>query len=306
MNKVEMLTKINKKVNKMKIKGRKYSPEILMLLGIAGAVTGTVLACVATTKIDTVKDKMEEDLAEVHENNSSEEQLPELKKQTTAVYLKTGLRYAGLYAPAVVVSGLSLSCMVASNVILRRRIIGVTAAYATVAANFKDYRSRVVDRYGEEIDKELRYNIQKKEITTEYVDKKGNTKIKTEKIQVTDPNAIGELARIYDDGCIGWCKDPQANLNFLRCQQTAANQRLEAQGYLFLNDVYDMLGFPKTPAGQVAGWIYDEENPNHKGDNKVDFGIYNINNEKARDFVNGYERNILLDFNIDGRIVELI
>lgn len=310
MNKVEILTKFNTKVNRMKIKGRKYSPEILLLLGIAGAVTGTVLACVATTKIDTVKDELENDLDSVHERlglpegKTEPENVQELKKETTKIYVKSGLRYAKLYAPAVIVSGLSLSCMVASNVILRKRIIGVTAAYATVAANFKDYRSRVVDRYGNEIDKELRYNIQKKEITTDYVDAKGKTKTKTEKVKVIDPNAIGSTARIYDDLCVGWCKDPQANLNFLRCQETAANQILKSTGRLFLNDVYKMLGFPMTAEGQVCGWIYNEEEP--VGDNFVDFGIYDVTNEKARDFVNGYERNILLDFNIDGRILEMI
>ena len=116
-----------------------------------------------------------------------------------------------------------------------------------------------------------------------------------------DPNDISDFARIYDDGCDGWQKDPEANLMFLKLQQAHANDKLKAQGYLFLNDVYEMLGIPKTKAGFMVGWLYDEKQP--VGDNFVDFGIYNVNNERSNAFVNGYERNILLDFNVDGNIL---
>ena len=88
---------------------------------------------------------------------------------------------------------------------------------------------------------------------------------------------------------------------FLNQQQNYANDKLRRQGYLFPNDVYDMLGIPKCKEGQTHGWVYDEKNP--IGDNFVDFGIYNISRRKNRDFVNGYEKVILLDFNHDGNIL---
>ena len=65
-----------------------------------------------------------------------------------------------------------------------------------------------------------------------------------------------------------------------------------------------MLGIDRTKAGNIVGWIYDEKHP--VGDNFVDFGIYVLDNEKARDFVNGRERSILLDFNVDGDILSLM
>ena len=91
---------------------------------------------------------------------------------------------------------------------------------------------------------------------------------------------------------------------FLKKAESFANDKLRINGYLFLNEVYEMLGIPKTKAGQVVGWVYDEKNAS--GDNFVDFGIFDINNPKARDFVNGYERVIILDFNVDGVILDLI
>ena len=50
----------------------------------------------------------------------------------------------------------------------------------------------------------------------------------------------------------------------------------------------------------VVGWVLGN------GDNCIDFGIWDSANEKARDFVNGREGAILLDFNVDGVIYDLI
>lgn len=311
MNAVAILTKVNKKINKMKLKGRKYSPEILLVLGIAGVATGTILACISTTKIPEVSAKKEDELADMHSRLDpnpkaivEETQLQEIKKETTAIYLKTGVRYAALYAAPVLVTGISLSCLVFSNVILRKRLIGASAAFAAMSASFKEYRGRVAERYGEEIEKEIRYNIKPKEVEVITVDANGCEKTKTETIKVLDPNGYSDFARCYDSTCIGWRKDPQANLIFLKCQQTAANERLKRNGYLFLNEVYEMLGFPKIKEGQAAGWIYDEEHP--IGDNRVDFGIYDITKDSVKDFINGYERSIMLDFNIDGNVLEFM
>lgn len=112
---------------------------------------------------------------------------------------------------------------------------------------------------------------------------------------------VSDYARFFDESCTGWSKDAEYSLMFLKTQQDYANEKLHRQGYLFLNDVYQMLGIPKTKAGQIVGWIYDEEHP--IGDNFVDFGIYDLRNTS---FVNGDENVALLDFNVDGNILDLI
>ena len=77
-----------------------------------------------------------------------------------------------------------------------------------------------------------------------------------------------------------------------------ANDKLHAHGHLFLNEVYDMLDIPRSKAGQVVGWVHTKEKPAY-----VDFGIFETY-KKNRDFVNGYERCILLDFNVTGNILD--
>ena len=112
---------------------------------------------------------------------------------------------------------------------------------------------------------------------------------------------FSDYARFFDESCPAWEKDAEYNLMYLKKQQTYCNDLLKMKGHLFLNDVYDMLGIPKIKAGQVVGWIYDEKNP--IGDNYVDFGLYKERNE---DFINGFENVALLEFNVDGNILDRI
>ena len=310
MNKNEIIKKVSGTVNKLGLKFKKHSPEILIVAGVIGTVTSAVLACKATTKIGEIMDETKETIDCIHTAVENEEVNGEAyseedgKKDLTIVYVQTGLKFVKLYAPSVILGALSITGILASNNILRKRNVALAAAYTAVDKGFKDYRKRVVERFGEQIDKELKYNIKAKKFEEIEIDKNGKEKKVEKTIDIADPNTYSEYARFFDDGCLGWEKDSEHNLYFLRAQQQFANDKLRADGYLFLNDVYYMLGIPKTKAGQIVGWVYDDEN--NSGDNFVDFGIYEVNRERTRAFVNGYERTILLDFNVDGNILDLI
>ena len=176
--------------------------------------------------------------------------------------------------------------------------MALAAAYAAVDRGFKEYRGRVIERFGKELDRELRYNIKNKEIEETTVDGKGKEKVTKKNVEITDVDDPSDYAKFYDAGCTGWTKDPEANKIFLIQQQRYANERLKKRGVLSLNEVREMLGYSPIKAGQVVGWIYNCKDENYKGDDFVDFGIFNVDYEPNRDFVNGYERNIILDFNV--------
>ena len=309
MGKVEIMNAATRTFNKVGFKFKKHSPEILVVSGVVGAIAGAVMACKATTKLNEVLEESKEQVDQIHgyveENGYSENYSEEdSKKDLAIVYTQTVVKVAKIYAPAVAVGAVSIAAILGGHRILRKRNIALAAAYTTIDKGFKEYRERVIERFGKELDKELKYNIKAKEVEEVVTDDKGKEKIVKKTINVADPNTTSDYARFFDDGCTGWEKDPELNLMFLRRQQSHANDMLKARGYLFLNEVYEMLGIPRTKAGQIVGWIYDEKNP--IGDNFVDFGIYDINNEKNRDFVNGYERTILLDFNVDGNILDMM
>ena len=187
---------------------------------------------------------------------------------------------------------------------MQKRNAALSAAYLTVDKSFKEYKHRVIDRVGEEVEKEIRYGIKAEEVAETVVDEDRNETTVTETVKTMNPNLYSDYARFFDEASPYWQKDPEYNLMFLRPQQQYANDLLRAKGRFILNDVYDMLGIEKTKAGQIVGWVYNPENPN--GDNFVDFGIYDMSKERVRAFVNGYEANILLDFNVDGIIWDLM
>lgn len=310
MKKSEIIKTVGGAFNKVSFQLKKHSPEILIVAGVIGTVASTVMACKATTKISTIIDKTKEDVDNIHkcleDESLAKEYTPDDgKKDLAIVYIQTGVKLAKLYAPSVILGALSITGILASNNILRKRNVALAAAYATVDQGFKDYRKRVVERFGEQIDRELKYNIKAKKFETIEVDPEtGKEKKVKETVDIADPNIYSDYARFFDAGSRYWEKNSEYNLMFLRAEQNYANDRLKARGYLFLNEVYERLDIPCTKAGQVVGWVYNPDKPN--GDNYVDFGIFDVSREKARDFVNGYERTILLDFNVDGNILDLM
>ena len=303
-----MKEKLMKTYKKVELKAIKHSPEILAGVGVVGVVGSLVMACKATTKLSDILEESKEQLDKIKEvaaDPAYEEKYSQddAKKDTTITYVQTAMKVTKLYAPSVILCASSLGCLLASNNILKKRNAALSAAYMTVDKSFKEYRKRVADRFGEEVEKEIRYNIKAEEITK--VDEDGNEVTETVKIMdgTDDPNSYSDYARFFDESCAAWQNDAEYNLTFLKAQQQYANDLLKARGRLFLNEVYRMLGIDETKAGQVVGWVYNPDNPT--GDNFVDFGIYNMQRERVRAFVNGYEPNILLDFNVDGVIWNL-
>lgn len=291
--------------NKVSFKVRKHSPEILIGVGVVGMVATTVLACKATLKISDIMeeteeqmDKIETALQKVDKETYSEEDAENDKHILT---IQTGVKIAKLYLPSVALGIFSVGCLITSNRILQKRYAAISSAYALLDKSYSEYRKNVVEKYGEDVDKEMRYGIKAETV----VDEDGNeTTQKVMTMDPNDPNSYSDYARFFDEASPYWEKDPEYNLTFLKAQQNYANDLLVARGRIFLNEVYEMLGIPKTKAGQVVGWIYDPEHP--VGDNYVDFGLFDMDRERVRRFVNGDERNILLDFNVDGNIWEMM
>lgn len=129
-----------------------------------------------------------------------------------------------------------------------------------------------------------------------------NAVISTEVIKASEVFVIpSQYSEYFDSNSKYWTKDPAFNKLFLVSQREYANDLLRNRGHIFLNEVYDMLGLPRTEAGAIVGWIYEENNP--VGDNYIDFGLADGCNEG---FMNGYRNEALLDFNVDGAIFDRI
>lgn len=308
--KLDIFNGVTKMFHSANFQLKKHSPEILLVTGVVGMVASAVMACKATTKAHEIIEKRNKNLEDVKAVLASEEITEEqyseedAKKDMLIVQAKAGLEFVKLYAPSVILGALSITSVLAGHNILRQRNLGLAAAYAALDTGFKEYRGRLVDRFGEELDKELRYNIKAKEVETIEVNEDGSKEVVTKTVQVPDfgPKNHSIYARIYEDGDLGHSKDPELNLLYVRSQQNYANELLRSRGYLFLYEVYNMFGWPHTKASHVVGWTYDLKNP--RGDNYVDFGLYDGADLGTNNFVNGFERNVVLDFNVDGPILD--
>lgn len=282
-----------------------------MVVGVIGTIASAVMACKATTKVGDILEESKKTIDTIHEFKENPEKAEKYeyteedsKKDLAITYCQTGVKLAKLYGPSVVLGALSLTSMVASNRILKKRNAALGAAYAALDKSYKLYRGRVAERFGEEVEKEIRYNIKAKEIEEKIVDEKGKEKMVKKTVNMVDGLAYSPYARFFDASSREWEDDSEYNLMFLRAEQDYATDRLRAKGFLSLNEVYERLDIPTTKEGQIVGWVYNPDDP--VGDNYVDFGIYQINREENHRFVNGYEPTILLDFNIDGNLLDLL
>lgn len=287
------------------------SPEILLSVGIVGTVTAAVLACRATLKVEDVLDVHQEKVDKIHECwqkvqdgdiDISVYSEQDKKKDLVVTYTQTTFDFIKLYGPSITLGVASIACIIAGQGIMKKRNIALMAAYKAVEEGFSTYRKRVIEEHGEEADYMYKNGVRKQEIVeAAYTDADGvKHKAQKKQVLVDDPNGLSVYARFFDEGCEQWSKNPEYNLMFLRSQQNYYNDMLKSRGHVFLNEVYDALGIPRTQAGAVVGWMISDN-----GDNFIDFGVFDGDRPRARDFVNGYERSILLDFNVDGVIYDL-
>jgi hypothetical protein len=292
---------------KASVKVQAKSPEILLATGIVSIIGGTVLACKATVSAQEVlaeHQKMRNDVdeaARLGANNEVSYSEEDRKKDLVTVYAKTSVGLAKTYAPAAALIGLGIFALLASHGIMAKRNVAIVAAYDTVKTGFDAYRKRVVEEFGDEVDKKLRFGLQDQKVTEVVTDEDG----KEHKTKVTktafDPNEVSTYARWFsaETSREFWNRNPSMNLTTLKAKESYFNNVLSARGFVFLNEVYDGLGFPMTPEGQQVGWMKNDD-----GDNFIDFGILESRNMLA---VNGQDPDginaYLLDFNVDGPIM---
>lgn len=301
-NKTEIMKSVNGVTSKAVMKLKKHSPEILVVAGIAGTVASAVLACKATTKVAEILDETKGTLDTIHDGmetgaiNGQEYTTEDGKKDTVVVYAQTGMKLAKLYGPAIILGTLSITSILASNNILRKRNVALGAAYAAIDKSFKEYRGRVIERFGEQVDTELKYGIKAKKFEEIEVDPETGKEKKVKKtVMVADPNLQSDYAVYFDSKSRNYETNPDYNRMFLKAQQAFANDKLQTRGHLFLNEVLDDLDLPRTPAGQIVGWTKDGP------DGYVNFRIVEVERETED---GRHEPALLLDFNVEGNIWE--
>lgn len=293
-------TFVASKAGRQLLKGQKHSPTILFGAGVVGVVSTAVLASKASLKLEEVINKNEEKhfvarklLVDQPESYTA----ADYTKDSAQLKVRLVVSIAKLYAPTVIVGAATICAFGGSHVILTKRNAGLMAAYAALDKSFGDYRERVVGLVGTEKERELRYEAETREVAK---DTAKGTEVET--LTTAGIEGASLYAKFFSkETSNSWSPQPDYNLVFLRSQQQWANDKLQARGHVFLNEVYDSLGLERTTPGAVVGWVKGQ------GDNYIDFGIFtDENREQFHDFMTGREGALLLDFNVDGVVFDKI
>ena len=309
MKKTELATKASQILMKSKLGLKKHSPEILMVTGIGVGIVAAVVACKQTIKANDIVAEARkslqniEDVKELAANNEVKYTKEDEQQDRKTIGMQVAVGMVKTYALPVGLGVLSITCILASNHILRKRNAALAAAFSALSTDFMNYRKRVIDKYGKEADFMLKNGLEKELVAHQIVDPEtGEVKETKEEFLTYDGTKLSQYARIFDEvGSTQWTPSADHNRAFLLMEQNYFNERIRTRGYIFLNEVYERLGFRPTKAGSIVGWVY--QNADYEG---IDFGILTAHTQKAAEFLEGTEPSIILDFNVQGDILSLV
>ena len=309
MKKTELATKAGQILVKTKLGIKKHSPEILVVAGIGTGIVAAIVACKQTIKANDIVAEARkslqniEDVKELAANNEVEYTEENEQEDRKTIGMQVAVGMVKTYALPVGLGILSITCILAGHHILKKRNVALAAAYSALSTDFMNYRKRVVDKYGKDVDFMLKNGLEKQIVANQVVDPEtGEVKETKEEVLTYEGDKLSQYARVFDEvGSTQWTPSADHNRAFLLMEQNYFNERIRTRGYIFLNEVYERLGFRPTKAGSVVGWVY--QNADYEG---IDFGIFTAHTQKAAEFLEGTEPSIILDFNVQGDILSLV
>lgn len=311
MKKTELATKASRIIMKSKMGLKKHSPEILTAAGIITGVAAAVIACKQTVKATEIVQNAQKSLSDIEEvknlveNGEATYTDEDEANDRKTVAIQTTVDIVKTYALPVGLGLFSITCILASNHILKKRNAALAAAFSALSTDFTNYRKRVIEKYGKETDFMLKNGLEKQLVAHQIVDPEtGEVKEEQKEFLTYEGNKLSRYARIFDEvGSNQWTPSADHNRAFLLMEQNFFNERIKTRGYIFLNEVYERLGFRPTKAGSIVGWVYRPDDPDYEG---IDFGVFSANTQKAAEFLAGDEPSIILDFNVQGDVLTLV
>lgn len=333
--KVDMIVQnAQRLIGRGELLAKKHAPEILIAGGIISMVAAVGTAVAATTKVEAILDdanaklEMSDTLVERYkadpeqfkkdyeEKGVTEYTEEDSSREKTIIYIQSGWKLVKLYIPTVTFMALGVACVLSAHNILSKRNVALLAAYKASESSFLQYRERVREEIGEERENDIYYGNVTETVKEKVTDEKtGKTKTVKRELKKTGGVVCSRYARFFDESNPNYnkpCKNletgefvdirtaAERNRYFIECQQKKAMQMFKRRGHFFLNEAYDLLDMPRSDEGQLVGWIDD-------GDTVIDFGIFDFKSCPQRaEFVNGNEASVLLDFNVQGVIYDLI
>lgn len=233
--------KINVKpfVKACKVGLTKNAPTILTMTGITAMASSTYWAVKATPKALTLKEK-----AEVEKNKKAGtfkgDRVNDWVPLTKLEIVQTCWR---CYAPAFITGVLGAACLIGANSMNLRKNAALAAAYALSETNFKEYREKTLEEVGEKKEEKIRNAVAEEKISKNPV----NTSTVLE-------TGNGDTL-CYDAICGRYFK---SSIEKLKSALNELNMELVQDGYVSLNQYYDLIGLPDGMLGDDLGWSIND------------------------------------------------
>lgn len=279
---------------------RKVGPEIGTVAGMAGIAASAIYLYKAVNESKDILAKVKEEVKKLEDEGADE-------KDIKAVKIAGGVAVAKKVAIPAGLAVASSATVLGIHHEMRKENRRLSEVITQTSLAYNALKNELREQLGDEQADELIYGVRKpdkkeiKEIEENSPRKDEITDEERKSYRISDGEEItpSPYAVFFDETCNNYTDDPEYNKNTLILLQAQLNERLKRIGYVYLNEVYEKLGVEKTEAGHVMGWRYAPHDPNHEGDNQIDFNMWDIRSRANRRFINGYEPVVLLDFNID-------
>lgn len=281
-------------------KVKKASPELLLGAGILSIGAGVVLACKATLESKEVwEDNL--DAVEALQSNGDEFEQSDIRKMHLSGCVKVGQKFV----LPVLLMGTGVTCIVVSHNIQAKRLVAALASLDALQLSFDQYRRNVVEDQGPAAD--LRYLTGDRIVKADFYEEGEDGKVKKVKKEVKVRKGCSDpYIKLFDEcNSTEWRKNRGFNIDFIQCQEAFFNRKLRLEGHVFLNEVYEALGFGYDPIGQFTGWILGGD-----GDDNIVFEVEETYDweeiESAKEEKRNPEPSFWITFNVDGEIWDKI
>ena len=195
---------------------KRNAPTILTSIGGIGVVATSILAVKATPKAMRLIEKAEKEKGD------------ELTK------LEIAVNAGPAYIPAAVTGLTTIACIFGANALNKRQQAALMSAYALINNSYKEYKNKVKELYGKEIEKKIRTEVAKDRFEDE------------ESYHEDDGKQL-----FYDEYSNRYFR--ATNETVLRAEYEI-NRILVEDCYATLNEYYDLLDIPKVDYGDYVGW----------------------------------------------------
>ena len=303
---------------------RSHAPELLLAGGTISFVATVVTASQATLKATDILEEHQgkkRDIKTAQATKTEEEYSEQdIKRDTIVLYSQTGMALAKRYALPLGCAALSLTCFFASYGIMKKRYVALGAAYTALNESFQLYRQRVIEDKGEEADLYYLTGVKASQITEK--DPETGEKVKKTVIKDLEGNEIlaspymFKFSKYKENGerNNAWVNDDNLNrayilghmgyLNDLMITRNVTNRNGEVikRGWVFLNELRDLLGEDANTPGSVVGWRFSNGEPGCNG--YIDL---NLVEGREADPVTGDPMTVYnINPNVDGLIWDLV